>query len=409
MANTAFKRAWKHALAIAIGLTGFASAQTAAPRVSGTVKATTAQSLTVLNASGQEVAVAVSDTAKLLQVAPGSKDLKSATPVALVDILAGDKVIVTGTDGDAAGALHATRVIVMKSADIAQTHAAEEAAWQKGGGGLVKSVDPAGAIVVASGAKMLTIQTTPTTKLRRYSGDSIRFEDATPSQFSEIKAGDQVRVRGARSEDGTSIQADEIVTGAFRNFSGILASVDNTAGTVTLKDLATKKTITVKVTANSDIRHIPVEMATRFASRTAATATTAAPGTAPAGTTAPGTRSPGAGAASAGGPPSGAARPGAEGAGAGSAGAGQGGSARAGMDLSQMLSRLPKQAVTDLKTGDAVMIVATEPSSEGAQPTAVTVLAGVEPILQASPKGEMVLTPWGVGGGAPDAGGGGGQ
>ena len=58
-----------------------------------------------------------------------------------------------------------------------------------------------------------------------------------------------------------------------------------------------------------------------------------------------------------------------------------------------MLSRLPTETLGGLKVGDAVMIVATQPAADSATATAVTLLAGVEPILQASPKGEMTLTP----------------
>jgi co-chaperonin GroES (HSP10) len=351
----------------ALIMAGVANAQTPAAnpilRTSGTVKASGAQSLTVTGADGKDVTVAISDTSKLVQVAPGSTNLSAATPIALGDIAIGDKVLVAGTAGDTTGSLNATRVVVMKSADIAQNHAAEEAAWQHGGGGLVQSVDPAAeTIAVTSGARTLTVHIAPATQFHRYSGDSVKFEDAVASQLSDIRAGDQLRVRGTRSDDGSSIQADAIVTGSFHNFSGLLSSVDGTAGTVTLKDLATKKTVTVKVSANSDLRRIPIAMATRFAA----------------------SRAPGAAAS----------------------GAPAGGNGRAGADLSQMLSRLPTETLGGLKVGDAVMIVATQPPADSAQPTAVTLLAGVEPILQASPQGEMVLSPWGVGGGAPEGGGG---
>jgi hypothetical protein len=68
------------------------------------------------------------------------------------------------------------------------------------------------------------------------------------------------------------------------------------------------------------------------------------------------------------------------------------------MDLSQMLSRLPTETIAGLKPGDAVMIVATSPSGQSTQSSAVTLLAGVEPILTAAPSGEgMTLTPWSVG------------
>jgi hypothetical protein len=53
-----------------------------------------------------------------------------------------------------------------------------------------------------------------------------------------------------------------------------------------------------------------------------------------------------------------------------------------------------------------VMIVATE-GSASSQPTAVTLLTGVEPILTAAPEGNraaMLLSPWNLGG--ADAGGG---
>ena len=80
---------------------------------------------------------------------------------------------------------------------------------------------------------------------------------------------------------------------------------------------------------------------------------------------------------------------------------------RAGMDLSQMLSRLPTETLAGLKVGDAVLIVATSTTSDAETPMAVTLLAGVDPILRASPNAQsMTLSPWSLGGG--DAGGDGG-
>ena len=60
-----------------------------------------------------------------------------------------------------------------------------------------------------------------------------------------------------------------------------------------------------------------------------------------------------------------------------------------------MLSRLPATPLGDFQKGDAVMIVATSGESDS-QPTVITLLGGVEPILQASPQGQApsILTPW---------------
>ena len=66
-----------------------------------------------------------------------------------------------------------------------------------------------------------------------------------------------------------------------------------------------------------------------------------------------------------------------------------------GGDLQQMLSRLPADSLADFQKGDAVMIVATA-DHDASKTTAITVLGGVEPILQASPQGQAasILTPW---------------
>jgi hypothetical protein len=355
-----------------------APAASALPHQAGTVKSTSSDGLTLTNQAGQDYTVTIPETAKILVVPPGSKDLKSATAGALADVAEGDRVLVTGSTSDTGTVLNATRVILMKSAAIAQSHADEEAAWAQGLGGIVRSVDQnVGTVVIASGMKTVTIQTTPETVVRHYSGDSVAFSDATLSSIGAIKLGDQVRVRGTKSADGSSITAVAMVAGTFHNYSGLLLAIDPAASTVTLKDLATKKTVIVTVTTNSDMRRIPALAAQMIASRMKGVTTGTGSGVS-------------------------------SGSGAGSVGAtqdGAGRTGRAGADLSQMLARLPKETLSGLKPGDAVMIVATSPV-DSARSSAVTLLAGVEPILTASPEGEMTLSPWSVGGGAPDSGGG---
>jgi hypothetical protein len=358
----------------------------AGQRSAGTVKSTNATGLTLTTAAGQDVVVTIPEAVKVLVVAPGSRDLKSATQGTVSDVAVGDKVLVVG-DASESG-VTATRVILMKAGAIAATHEAQEEAWTKGGGGIVKSVDPAtGTIVIASGLKTVTVLVKPETVVRRYSGDSVRFADAKVSTIAEIAKGDQLRVRGTKSADGSEITADELVTGMFRNYSGLVSAVDATAGTVTLKDLTTKKTVTVAVGPNSDVRRIPAMMAERVAARMKGGAAGAHPGQGGAG-----------------------GQGGAE-AHAGPAGMPEDGAARersAGSDLSQMLSRLPTETLAGLKVGDAVMIVATSPSSETATPMAVTLLTGVDAILSASPSGQtMTLSPWSLGGGGEGGEGGG--
>ncbi len=365
-------------LALGCVLSLSATAQSA-PHPAGTVKSTGSDNFVLTTTGGQDVTVNVPAAAKVLIVPPGAKDLGAATAGSVTDVQAGDRALVTGSAGDTGSTVTAVRVVLMKSTAIAQTHAAEEAAWTNGGGGIVKSVDPAaGKIEISSGLRTVTVTTTPSTILRRYSNGSVRFEDAVKSDLASIQPGDQLRVRGTRSPDGATVAADEIVTGGFKNYSGLLTAVDASAGTVTLKDLTTKKVVTVAVTPNSDVRRLPPMAAQMIAARMKGGANGAAAAQPPAG-----------------GPPAGGEGP-----------QGAGAARRAGMDLSQMLSRLPTETIAGLKAGDAVMIVATAPSGQSMQSSAVTLLTGVEPILTAAPSGEgMTLTPWSVGGAEPSMGG----
>jgi hypothetical protein len=248
------------------------------------------------------------------------------------------------------------------------------------------------------------VKTSSTTIFRRYSGDSVKFEDAVPGTLAQIQAGDQLRVRGAKSDDGMSIDAEEIVSGSFKNLAGTIATVSATDGTITLKDLATKRTMTVKVTANSDLRKLPERAAAMFAARAKGGASGGSAGSLSG-------AAGGAPRAAAGGPPptgTGVApgSPAGYGAGSGSGGGSGGGGRSAGMDLSQMLARLPNETIADLHAGDAVMIVASQATPSSTSVTAVTLLSGVEPILAATPSGTpaMTLSPWNVGGSAPESG-----
>jgi hypothetical protein len=374
---------WMAALALAGAM--LAGAQTA-PRQLGTVKTVTDAGLTLTTAAGQEYTVTVGAGTQIVSVPPGARSLESATPATLSDVAVGDRVLVTGTTTDTGMELTARRLVVMKSAAIAQTHEQEDAAWAAGGGGIVKSVDAAGGtIVISHGLKPMTVKVTPATVIRKYSPDSVRAQDAVVGTLAEIHAGDQLRVRGTKSADGSSITADGILTGRFGNYSGLIAAIDPAAQTITLKDLATKKIVTVKINENSDVRRIPERMAQMMALRMHGTAGGSGHAAGAGGGHAAG----GAAAAGAGAPGSGAPSE-AEGE--------QARAGRAGMDLSQMLSRLPTETLAGLKTGDAVMIVANTPNEATHQSMVITLLAGVEPILQAAPQGEgMTLTPWSVG------------
>jgi co-chaperonin GroES (HSP10) len=355
----------------------------------GSIKAVDDSGITLAADSGEEFKVALPDTTKILRVAPGQKDLKSATPLQKSELQVGDRILVRGRAAGDPHSLRAAAVIVMKQSDVSAKQQNDRDDWQKRGvGGLVTAVDPSSGTITISqmsftGTKSVAIHTTKSTILRRYAPNSVKFDDAKVASLDQIKNGDQLRARGSKNADGTEIAADEVVSGSFRNLAGTITAVDAPAGTLTLKDLLTKQSVTVKVSSDSQLRKLPPEFAQRIAMRLKAAAASGIPG---AGMAAGGGGSASSGQGENGNRPAG---------GRGSPGGGMGGRAGEPPDVQQILARMPAAALGDLQKGDAVMIVSTQPNDAG-EVKAITLLAGVEALLTASPSATqaMMLSPW---------------
>jgi hypothetical protein len=359
----------------------------AANRFLGTVTSITGSTLTVKTDAGEVKLVDVPASAALKRIAPGQKDLSAADTIQLTDLETGDRVLVK-LDPDAPGPNgQALQIVAVKAADVAAKQQKEREDWQRRGvGGLVKSVDAAGGVVqltsgVGAAAKTITVHTTKTTMLKRYAPASVRFDTAQPAPIDAIHVGDQLRARGTKSADGLQIDAEEVISGSFRNLSGTIASLDAAGSTFAIKDLATKKQLTIHITPDAQMRRLPDMMARMMAARLKG-------GTAGAGGDRQG----------AGGVPTGQRAGGGQGftQGGGSGWSGGGG----GGDPQQMLNRAPVIQFADLKKGDAVMIV----SSDGATDvTAITLLAGVEPLLEAPAASQSLLSNWSMGSGGAEA------
>jgi hypothetical protein len=342
----------------------------------GTIKSISGNAIAVTTDTGAEVNVIIQPSTRLVRSVPGQTDLKTALPIQVQDLQVGDRLLAGGTTAEDGKSVLASTAIVMKKADIAERQEQDREEWQKHGvGGMVKAVD-AGAetIKISTGtlaAKDVAIHVSKNTIIRRYAPDSVKFDDAKPGSFDQIKSGDQLRARGTRSADGNELTADEIVSGTFHNIAGTVVATDQGNNSVTVMDLASRRPVTLKITADSQLHKLPPVMAQRIAMRLK--------GQAPGG---PG------GAAAAGGPP----KP----ANAETPSNGNGPGQRAGgpPDFQQMLSRMPAVTLVDLQKGDALMIVATEGSADSPS-TAIILLSGVEPILTAAPsQAGTILSPW---------------
>jgi len=338
-------------------------------RFVGTITAISGNTLTVKTDADGAHQVNVPSTAVLKRIAPGQKDLTTAETIPFSDLAIGDRALVKLDPDAPAGTEEALQIIAVKQADLAQKQQSDREDWQQRGvGGLVKSVDAStGVILLTSGAgataRTITVNTTEATMLKRYAPDSVRFDAALPAPITAILAGDQLRARGTKNADGTQIAAEEVVSGSFRNVSGTILSLDAASSTLVVKDLSTKKPLTIRITPDAQMRRLPEVMARMLAARLKG-------GT-------------GGGAAST--------QRGGSGPSNGSSGGGG--------DPQQMLNRAPAIQLADLKKGEAVMLVSTQGTTEV---NAITLLAGVEPLLEAPAASQNLLSNWSMNTAAPD-------
>jgi hypothetical protein len=379
------------AVALSLFLTAnqIASAGQATPgmvRAVGTIQAISGKSLTVISDSGSSSSVLIEDATKLLQIEPGKTNLNEATPFSFVELQPGDRVLVRGILADDGKTIRAASLIAVKKAALAEKQAKDRAEWQRGVGGLVKSVDSStSTISITTNAmptkKEVAVHFAKDTVFRRYATDSTRFAAAKIAPLTEIQPGDQLRAKGTRSEVGTDFNAAEIVSGTFRNIAGMVTSSDPMNNTLVVQDLASKTSVTLRITAESQMRKLPPQFAESLAARLknqSAGAGQSQQQTA-AQTPAPQQRT----------------QPAQEGGATGASQSPRG----AGGDFQQVIARMPAATLSDLQKGEAVMVVTTQGNGAD-QLTVITLLGGVEPILRSSTKGtqDMILSPWSLGG-----------
>jgi len=313
--------------------------------------------------AGALVTIPLDEKTRFLKIEAGEKDLKKATDSKVDEVKPGDRVSARNRKLDAGALGPATTVLVMSKEEVAKAQESNLEEWQKNGlQGLVTVINPATKEVtiklLGGDPKLVVIEPNDKVAVKRYSPDSVKFSDAAVSSVADIHTGDTVRVLGKKSDDGTRVKPDEIVFGTFAIKAGTILSIDAAAKTVTVKDLITKKPLVVKITADTVIKKIPEQMAQGLARMQQAKLAGGAPG--------------GSGRGDGGG----------FGAGRGGGRGGEGGGGRGGFDPARAVERAPVITLADLKNGDALMIN-TSVGSDPTKVTAITLVAGVEPLLTA--------------------------
>jgi hypothetical protein len=337
----------------------------------------TAKQLTIKTDAGSVVAVSVTDKTTYKKLAPGEQSLTNATDVTFADVGEGDRIMARGTVAADQKSVPAVMVIVMTKGDLAKKQEAERAEWRRRGIlGVITALKPEShEITIAhramGGNQSVVLQVSDKTEMRRYAPDSIRFSDAKPSTFDELKVGDQLRALGDRTDDPLRFNPQKVVTGSFRTVGGVVTAIDPATGEIKINELEKKTPLTIVVKQDAVLRRFPPasEMGMLM-------------GGFRGGQGGGGGAGGGQGQGQGQGQP--AARPQGGGAGAGGPGAGGPGGGRpgggGGFNINDMLERLPTISLADVKVGDTIVVS----STQGVDPhrlTAISLLTGADTLL----------------------------
>lgn len=381
-------------LALAAGLMALYAQEPAQPKspyvsVIGSVENVdaAAHTITVKTAKGEEK-IKFDDRTQFMQLPPGETDAKKATPIKATDVGQGDHMLARVRASDPTG-LPALRCFINKQAEIAQRNQRTLEEWQtQSVSGVVESVDPAAKTITMRVRGMgptaqphdATVDASGKVTFERYSADTGKYE---PGDFSSIAAGNILRVLGEKNEGVTQVKAEAIQSGAFRTIPALVKSVNGDV--VSAIDPQTKKPITIGLKPFTTMKRLDDNTAMMLARRLNPTFQQGGRGGRGAGG---GGQGGGNQAAPQGGAPAsgGGAGPGVMGAmqGAGRSGFGGGGRGAMRVDPTKLLEQQPTITAADLKPNEPLIITGIN-GSDPSRITAITLIAGVDPILRAAP------------------------
>src|SRR5215216_4840434 len=219
-----------------------------------------AKQLTIKTDAGSIVTVTLSDKTTYKKLAPGEQTLTNATDVTFADLAEGDRVMARGTVSADQKSVPAVQVIVMTKGDLAKKQEAERLEWRRRGIlGVITAVKPETKEITISnrtmaGMQSVVIPVSDSTEMRRYAPDSIKFGDAKPSNFTELKVGDQLRALGERTEEPLRFKPEKVVTGSFRTVGGVVTAVDAATGEIKINDLEKKTPLTIVIKQDAVLR-----------------------------------------------------------------------------------------------------------------------------------------------------------
>jgi hypothetical protein len=223
--------------------------------------------------TGETVIVKVSPQTSCLRVSPGEKTLERAARISLQVIGIGDRVFANGQVAEDRKSMSARQLIVMAKADLEGQRERDRADWRRRGvTGTITALNPSIKEITLlmsspAGNKPIIVTAAEGVRYRRYAPDSIKFGDAKPGSFAELRVGDQLRARGEKSSDGLRFTPEEIVSGAFRSIGGAIISVNAESSEIKVQEIQGPQPITVIISRDSLLRRLPPDLVSRIMKR----------------------------------------------------------------------------------------------------------------------------------------------
>jgi hypothetical protein len=315
--------------------------------------------LTIRTKAGNVLTVQLSEQTVYQRMPVGVTALDKAVKIALTDIALGDQVYARGRVAEDRRSVPAQSIVALSKADITEKQERERADWQRRSiAGTIAALNPATKEVtvqarLGEGSRPVIVEAAgERVQFLRYAPDSVKFSDAKPSSFAELKVGDQIRVLGERNATGARFIPEKVMSGSFRTIGGTITNVNPQAGEIQISDIQTRQPLTIRIGEDSLLRRISPEVSALLNRMIKAGAASASSG---------GQTPQGGGAQT-------------------STGAGAASSAKGGDGIEELMASMPAISLGELKPG-AMLLVSSTASTDPSKVKAIIVISGVEPLF----------------------------
>lgn len=212
--------------------------------------------ITLNTGKGEEYLVKFTSKTTFKQIPPGVKNLDTAKTISSSEISVGDRLLAAGNVVAESKTVEAFQIIVISNRDLSK--AAEEVSEQWKTNGIVGEIVSVDLTNKSSVAKIrengnnnqVTLHFTETVNIKKYSNDSVNYQDAVPIKLEDVKKDDLFRALVEKKEDGSYIIKNALI-GTFRLLLGTITEINENSREIKINELVSGQAMTVVFNKNT--------------------------------------------------------------------------------------------------------------------------------------------------------------